>query len=95
MSVNPRNRLDQESLEKLDATQRFATSACVETGLDQLYSPTHTVELRLDPKGTPYAHSYSILHAVSNALLRPGHEIVRVDRAEFRKLITKDLFLSA
>lgn len=94
MPVRPKGRFDSESLEKLAATQRFASNACLETGIDELYKPTHTVELRLDPEGTPYVHSYSILHAVSNALLRPGHEIVRLDRAEFRKLITNNLFLS-
>lgn len=81
-------------LNKVEGAQRFALTACVPTGLDQPYAPTHTVELRLDSQGTPYVHTYSILHAVSNALLRPGHEIVSLDRMEIRKLIARDLLLS-
>jgi len=79
---------------RMSPLQQYAETACVETGVDQRYQPTHTVQLRLDER-TDYVHAYSILQALSPALRKPDTTPVSLDRLQIRERITRDLFLSA
>lgn len=84
-----------EIVPKVEAAHAYARNACVPTGEESLYRPTHLVEMRLDASRTPYVHAYNILQAVNQALLRPGQLVASVDRFGVKRPITKDLFLSA